>query len=116
MRERKVDAEVQRAAEVKQAAAPFAVAFREVAANSGRRLPHGWAMARLAQIGEIAIAAGDIDAMRLLTLDLHKLNAELSRPLDDKEAELLVAGIVRGGPDLVREAMRRLGIREHGDE
>ena len=108
-------AEQKREERVEEAAQPFVQAFREIAAMPGRRLSHGWAMARLAQIAEVAVAAGDIDAMRLLTLDLHKLNAELSRPLDDKEAELLVAGIVRGGPDLVREAMRRLGIREHGD-
>ena len=107
--------EQRREERVEEAAQPFVQAFREIAAGPGRRLSHGWAMARLAQIAEVAVAAGDIDAMRLLTLDLHKLNAELSRPLDDKEAELLVAGIVRGGPDLVREAMRRLGIREHGD-
>ena len=107
--------EQRREERVEEAAQPFVQAFREIAAGPGRRLSHGWAMARLAQIAEVAVAAGDIDAMRLLTLDLHKLNAELSRPLEDKEAELLVAGIVRGGPDLVREAMRRLGIREHGD-
>lgn len=103
----------QREERVEEAAQPFVQAFREIAAGPGRRLSHGWAMARLAQIAEVAVAAGDIDAMRLLTLDLHKLNAELSRPLEDKEAEMLVSGIVKAGPDLVREAMRRLGIREH---
>ena len=103
----------QREERVEEAAQPFVQAFREIAAGPGRRLSHGWAMARLAQIAEVAVAAGDTDAMRLLTLDLHKLNAELSRPLEDKEAEMLVSGIVKAGPDLVREAMRRLGIREH---
>ena len=105
----------QREERVEEAAQPFVQAFREIAAGPGRRLSHGWAMARLAQIAEVAVAAGDIDAMRLLTLDLHKLNAELSRPLEDKEAEMLVSGIVKAGPDLVREAMRRLGIEEKGN-
>ena len=105
----------QREERVEEAAQPFVQAFREIAAGPGRRLSHGWAMARLAQIAEVAVTAGDIDAMRLLTLDLHKLNAELSRPLEDKEAEMLVSGIVKAGPDLVREAMRRLGIEEKGN-
>lgn len=105
-------AEQDREARVEDAAQPFVHAFRAIAAAPGRRLPHGWAMARLAQVAEVAVAARDIDAMRLLTLDLHKLNAELARPLDDEEAETLVAGMVRAGPDLAREVMRRLGIEE----
>lgn len=111
---KKLDAEAAREERAEQAAQPLLEAYEEVAvaASQARRLPAGWAMARLAQLAKVALAAGDIDAQRLLILDLHKLNAELSRPLEDKEAELLVAGIVRGGPDLVREAMRRLGIEE----
>ena len=110
-------AEQQREAEARQAASPLLDAYEEAAirATQARQLPPGWAMARLAQLAKVALVAGDIDAQRMLALDLHKLSAELARPLGDEETETLVRGVVAAGPEAVREAMRRVGIREHGD-
>lgn len=107
-------AEQAREERVEQAAQPLAEAFAEVAATAhlGKRLPPGWAKARLAQVALVAIAAGDIDAMRNLARDLHALNAELPPPLSDDDLERLVRAVVEAGPEVAREINRRLGIEE----
>ncbi len=115
-KEAEFKAEREREERVEQAAQPLADAFAEVAATAhlGKRLPPGWAKARLAQVALVAIAAGDIDAMRNLARDLHALNAELPPPLSDDDLERLVRAVVEAGPEVVREAMRRCGIEEKG--
>jgi hypothetical protein len=117
VREKKLESEQAREERVEQAAQPLAEAFAEVAAtaHTGKRLPPGWAKARLAQVALVAIAAGDIDAMRNLARDLHALNAELPPPLSDDDLERLVRAVVEAGPEVVREAMRRCGIEEKGN-